>query len=57
MKNINKSELGKKFLPVLIFGLGLLTTVLTNKNNDIEREAMKEELKEEIIKELTTDEN
>lgn len=46
-----------KLLPIAIFGLGILTTVLTNKNNAIEREVMKGELKDELIKELTSGEN
>ena len=46
-----------KFLPALIFGWGLLTTVLTNKNDAIARETMKSELKEELLKELTSTEN
>lgn len=47
----------KKLLPILIFGLGLLTTALTNKNSEIEREEMKNELKEELLRELTSTEN
>lgn len=46
-----------KLLPVAIFGLGLLTTALTNKNSAIEREAMKSELKTELMKELTSNKN
>ena len=46
-----------KLLPVAIFGLGILTSVLTNKNSAIEREVMKSELKEELLKELTSTEN
>lgn len=53
MKIKNKAGLSK-VLPMIIFGLGLLTTALTNKNSDLEREAMKSELKEELIKELTS---
>ena len=53
MKITNKIDLSK-ILPVVIFGLGLLTTALTNKNNAIEREAMKNELKEELLNELTS---
>jgi hypothetical protein len=56
MKLFNKVNPGK-LLPAVIFGLGILTTVLTNKNNDFEREAMKSELKEELLKELTSIEN
>ena len=44
-------------LLAVIFGLGLLTTVLTNKNDSIAREALKSELKEELLKELTSSEN
>ena len=46
-----------KLLPAVIFGLGILTSVLTNKNSAIEREVMKSELKDEILKELTSTEN
>lgn len=46
-----------KLLPIAIFGLGILTSVLTNKNSAIEREVMKSELKEELLKELTSTEN
>ena len=46
-----------KLLPVVIFGLGILTTVLSNKNSAIERETMKSELKAELLKELTSAEN
>ena len=53
MKIKNKVDLSK-LLSVTIFGLGLLTTALTNKNNAIEREAMKNELKEELLKELAS---
>ena len=53
MKITNKLSLSK-LLPVAIFGLGLLTTALTNKNSAIEREAMKNELKDELLKELTS---
>lgn len=42
-----------KLLPLAIFGLGILTSVLTNKNAAHEREAMKGELKEELLKELS----
>lgn len=56
MKLMEKVNLSK-LLPVAIFGLGLLTTALTNKNNAIEREAMKNELKNELMKELTSNEN
>ena len=56
MKLFNKANAGK-ILPVVIFGLGLLTTVLTNKNDDITREALKSELKDELLKELTSTEN
>ena len=56
MKVFEKANLGK-LLPIAIFGLGLLTTALTNKSNALEREAMKSELKEELLKELTSDEN
>ena len=56
MKILDKANLAK-ILPAAIFGLGLLTTVLTNKNSAIEREMLKDELKEELLKELTADEN
>ena len=56
MKNFDKVNAGK-LLPVVIFGLGILTTVLTNKNSAIERETMKNELKDELLKELTSTEN
>jgi hypothetical protein len=56
MKLLGKVNAGK-FLPAVIFGLGILTTVLTNKNSTIERETMKSELKDELLKELTSDEN
>lgn len=56
MKLQGKVALGK-VLPVVIFGLGILTTVLTNKNSAIERETMKSELKDELLKELTSNEN
>lgn len=56
MKLPGKAALGK-VLPVVIFGLGILTTVLTNKNGAIERETMKSELKDELLKELTSTEN
>jgi hypothetical protein len=56
MKLFNKANAGK-LLPAVIFGLGLLTTVLTNKNDNIAREAMKSELKDELLKELTSTEN
>ena len=56
MKLFGKANNGK-FLPVVIFGLGILTTVLTNKSNAIERETMKSELKDELLKELTSTEN
>ena len=46
-----------KLLPAAIFGLGILTTVLTNKNSALERDALKNELKEELLKELTSNEN
>lgn len=42
-----------KLLPVAIFGLGILTSILTNKNAAYEREVMKGELKEELLKELS----
>lgn len=56
MKNFNKANVGK-ILPAVIFGLGILTTVLTNKNSAIERETLKSELKDELLKELTSTEN
>lgn len=56
MKLFNKANTGK-ILPVVIFGLGILTSVLTNKNGAIERETMKSELKDELLKELTSNEN
>ena len=56
MKLPDKAALGK-VLPAVIFGLGILTTVLTNKNSAIERETMKSELKDELLKELTSTEN
>jgi hypothetical protein len=56
MKLPDKTSLGK-FLPAVIFGLGILTTVLSNKNGAIERETMKSELKDELLKELTSTEN
>lgn len=56
MKLLDKMQ-PAKILPVVIFGLGLLTTVLTNKNSAIERETMKSELKDEILKELISSEN
>lgn len=56
MKIMDKAQAGK-LLPVVIFGLGILTTVLTNKNSAIEREALKDELKDELLKELTSTEN
>lgn len=56
MKLSDKVQLGK-ILPAVIFGLGILTTVLTNKNSAIEREALKSELKDELLKELTSTEN
>ena len=56
MKILEKVNLSK-LLPVAIFGLGLLTTALTNKNSEIEREMMKNELKDELLRELTSNEN
>ena len=56
MKLSNKVNAGK-ILPAVIFGLGLLTTVLTNKNDAIARENLKGELKAELLKELTSDKN
>ena len=56
MKLPGKEALGK-VLPAVIFGLGILTTVLSNKNSAIERETMKNELKDELLKELTSNEN
>jgi hypothetical protein len=56
MKLPGKEALGK-VLPAVIFGLGLLTTVLTNKNDSIARETLKSELKDELLKELTSTEN
>lgn len=56
MKLLEKMQ-PSKLLPLAIFGLGILTTVLTNKNSAIERDAMKSELKDELLKELTSDEN
>lgn len=53
MKLFKKMQPGK-LLPVAIFGLGILTTVLTNKNTAMEREALKGELKNELMKELTS---
>lgn len=53
MKLFDKVNLGK-ILPIGIFGLGILTSVLTNKNNAIERENMKNELKDELLNELTS---
>lgn len=53
MKIFEKANMSK-ILPVAIFGLGLLTTALTNKNSAIERDAMKSELKAELMKELTS---
>lgn len=53
MKLFDKVNLGK-ILPVAIFGLGILTSVLTNKSNAIERENMKNELKDELLNELTS---
>lgn len=56
MKLSEKVNLSK-LLPVAIFGLGILSSVLTNKNSAIERETMKNELKDELLKELTSNEN
>lgn len=56
MKFLEKMQ-PSKLLPIAIFGLGILTSVLTNKNSAIEREAMKSELKDELLKELTSTEN
>lgn len=56
MKLFEKVNLGK-ILPAAIFGLGILTSVLTNKSNAIERENMKNELKEELLNELNSDED
>ena len=56
MKLSGNIQLGK-VLPAVIFGLGLLTTVLTNKNDAIARETLKNELKDELLKELTSTEN
>ena len=56
VKILEKANLAK-ILPAAIFGLGILTTVLTNKNSAIERDMLKDELKEELLKELTADEN
>lgn len=56
MKLFNKVNVGK-VLPAVIFGLGLLTTVLTNKNDSIARETLKGELKDELLKELTSNKN
>ena len=56
MKLLGKANAGK-LLPVVIFGLGILTTVLTNKSSAIERETMKSELKDELLQELTSTEN
>lgn len=46
-----------KLLSVAIFGLGIVTTILTNKNSAIERENLKNELKDELLSELTSTEN
>lgn len=56
MKLLEKVNLGK-ILPPVIFGLGILSSVLANKNSAIERENMKSELKDELLKELASDEN
>lgn len=56
MKIFEKVNLSK-FLPAAIFGLGILSSVLTNKNSAIERETMKNELRDELLKELTSNEN
>lgn len=52
MKIFEKVKPGK-LLPVAIFGLGILTTVLTNKNSAMEREALKGELKKELLEEIS----
>ena len=55
--NILEKVQPAKILPAVIFGLGILTTVLTNKNSAIEREMLKCELRDELLKELTSNEN
>lgn len=55
MKKINIDS--SKILPIAIFGLGILTSVLSNKNQANERNALKNELKEEIMKDLSSNNN
>lgn len=47
----NNIKLGK-ILPMVIFGLGILTTVLSNKNDALSREQLKNEIKEELRNEF-----
>lgn len=56
MKGLEKVK-PSKLLPLAIFGLGILTTILTNKNAAHEKEVLKSELKGELLKELTSDKN
>ena len=41
-----------KLVPVALVGLGLLETVLSNKKQADERNALKAELRDEIMKEI-----
>ena len=41
-----------KLVPVALVGLGLLETVLSNKKQADERNALKNELRDEIMKEI-----
>lgn len=44
-----------KLLGVTITVLGVVTTILSNKADEYNRKAMKDELKTELLKELTSD--
>ena len=54
MKGFEKVK-PSKLLPLAIFGLGLLTTVLNNKKDAQEKQVMKSEIKKELMKELSSD--
>lgn len=44
----------EKVLSIAVMILGIVVTILSNKVSENEQKAMKEELKEELIKELSS---
>ena len=54
IKNLISKVDGKKVLSVAVTGLGLALTLLNNKVESNNRQALKDELKDELLKELTS---